>query len=197
MEDSVFKHPSMSFDPYQGSHGSPKRSIKRFLAIAVFLIGLGVFLASRFLGSSSDKSETPVITPTPTEVIFPTDTPAPTPELSPDVSPTPSVKPTQNPLDKTSGLDRSALSIEVKNGSGEVGAASKASDLLKSLGYKVVSIGNADGFSYEGATILLKSQKANYGALLKKDVSPSYTVASISSTLSSSSSADAVFIVGK
>lgn len=101
-----------------------------------------------------------------------------------------------SPID-ASGLDRSKLSIAVANGSGIEGTAGKAATILKDLGYNVVSTENADNFNYEGATIKVKKEKGNFLNLLKKDLSKDYTVSASSSDLPSSSSSDALIIIGK
>ena len=131
-----------------------------------------------------------------TEYQFPTDTPPPPTgtESNPTVAPTAKAV---NPIDAATGLDRSTLSVEVQNGSGVTGAASKGSDILKSFGYKVSAIGNADNENYENATIQVKSTKSNYLALLKKDLGFSYTVGTTSADLEPSSTADALVIIGK
>lgn len=101
-----------------------------------------------------------------------------------------------SPLNK-SGLDRSKLSVSVVNGSGIEGTAGKAAALLKELGYNIASTGNADNFNYQGATIKVKDSKNNFLPLLKKDLAKEYTVNSTSSDLPSSSSTDALIIIGK
>src|SRR3990167_9003906 len=85
---------------------------------------------------------------------------------------------------------------EFQNGSGEAGVAGKAAGILKDLGY-LASTGNADNFNYSNVTIQVKSTKSDYLALLKKDLSASYTIGSSSSDLSATSSADALVIIGK
>lgn len=180
----------------------PRRSRKSkkwvvFLVLIIFLVSL-VLGAMRYFGGKSGSEKAAQITPVPTEEIFPTDTPYPSPTATgptPTTGPTP--KPTGNPIDKTTGLDRSAFSVEVQNGSGEVGAGSRAADVLKEFGYHVISIGNADSFDYDGTTINVRDSKKAFLPLLKKDVSSAYTVSSTSATFSASSSADAIVIIGK
>lgn len=189
----------------QGSYigGQRRRSKKKVvIALVIFLLLVGgVFGGSKFLGTKEDVKGEKAPTPSPTDIIFPTDTPSP----SPTEEPTPTEKakstatprPTQNPKDSASGLDRSELTVEVQNGSGEKGVASGGSEVLKVFGYSVVGIGNADNFEYQGTTILIKSSDVKFLPLLKNDVSKQYTVSSTSATLSASSSADAVVIIGK
>jgi hypothetical protein len=177
-----------------------KRKInKRFIyLVTAILIILVLFFGSRLLGSNKneDINDVPAVT-TPTD--FPTSTPEPTSVESPTPSPTntPTPKPTVNPVDKTSGLDRSKLSITVQNGSGTVGAAGKAADLLKNLGYDVLGTGNADNYDYTNVVIQVKAADASFLTLLKKDLGESYTIGSNSANLSSSFSSDALVIIGK
>lgn len=197
MEDSSFQSPVNQFN-YSAQEG-PKKP-KKFIYVIIFLIIVaGFFLTKGLFFGSSEQKETPSITPTPTEYQFPTDTP--TPSISPsDSSAKATISPTTkevNPVDQSTGLDRSTLSIEVQNGSGVTGAASKGSDILKNFGYKISSIGNADNENYENVTIQVKSTKTNFLALLKKDLGFSYTVGTTSADLSSSSTADALVIIGK
>lgn len=200
MEDNQFQQPLGNQNyPNKGS-GRLKKILFMFFFL-LLLVGVGYFATKYFLGSEKEtKSLT--ITATPTEYQFPTDTPTPiaTPTaVLKKVTPTakPTVKPTVNQADSQSGLDRSALSVEVQNGSGEAGVAGKGSDTLKALGYNVISTGNADNFDYQDVTIQVKSTKSGYLALLKKDLGSSYTVGTTSADLSSSSTADALVIIGK
>lgn len=198
MEDLSFSDASrMQYQSPAQPSSTTRKSRKRFyILLAVIVLILIIFFGrSAFLGS---EKQTPTPTPTP-EFQFPTDTPAPTEETSPtpNVTEEPTPKPTSNPVDKATGLDRSDLSVEVQNGSGVVGAASKASEVLKSFGYHVVATGNANSFDYTGTVVQVKPEKSSYLSLLRKDLSTSYTIGNTSSDLSASSSADALVIVGK
>jgi len=195
MEDSSFQSPINQFN--YSSPEVPKKP-KKFIYVVLFLIILvGFLLTKNFFFGSNKQKEVPSITPTPTEYQFPTDTPALSPTVSEsEPTATPTTKPV-NPVDQSTGLDRSTLSVEVQNGSGETGVAGKGADVLRDFGYKIAAIGNADNFNYESATIKVKSTKSNFLALLKKDLGFSYTVGSASADLDSSSTADALVIIGK
>lgn len=188
--EAPFASPTYSPQPSRSRGKNMKRVI---IVIIIFIlvgaIGIG---ATRFIPAEK-KAPVVKITPTPTDV-FPTDTP--TPEVSPSVKPSPASA-TANPVDKATGLDRSSLTVIVQNGSGAVGVASKASDVLKGFGYHVTSLENASNFEFQQTEILVKSAKAKYLPLLKKDLSGTYSIGSTSATLSASSSADAVVIIGK
>lgn len=174
----------------------PKRK-SRFINIAlVLIVVLLLFFVGKFIFGGSKKTQVALPpTPTPTEFQFPTDTPAPSSGL-----PTSSVTPTiakKNPVDSATGLDRSTASVEVLNGSGTVGAASKASDTLKALGYNVVSTGNAANFDFASTEVHVKSTKSKFADLLKSDLSSSYTISVANADLEASASADIRVIVGK
>ncbi|MFH1186617.1 MAG: LytR C-terminal domain-containing protein [Candidatus Levyibacteriota bacterium] len=197
MEDLNLGETSLNINP-RPKKRLPSRAI--FLIVAVVILLLIIFAISRsFFGGSSEEKIEP--TPTPTEFQFPTSPPEESlaPETSPTDEPTkePTLKPTSNPVDKESGIDRSELSISVENGSGVAGVAGKATSLLKGLGYKITSTGNADKFDYENLTIKVKSGSSKYLELLKKDLGEEYTIGATFSDLSASSSADALIIIGK
>lgn len=177
-----------------GNNSNNKWKLIRIVACILVLLGVGAFVANYFFFQKKPAEVAVSITPTPTEFVFPSDTPTPV-VATPTASP--SAKPTVGAIDKMSGLNRADLLVDVQNGSGAVGVASKMADTLKNLGYTVGTIGNADAYTYQDVTVLVKSAKSKYLPLLKKDLSTSYTVASSSATLSASSPADAVVIVGK
>jgi len=179
---------------------APKsKSRKRFfyLLAAVVVAIILLFALFKVFGSKSSKSTSSQITPTPTQEVI-TETPTPTVSLTPTVTTTPTAKPTVNPVDKTTGLDRSTLSVAVQNGSGVTGAAGTAADYLTSLGYNVVSKGNAATEDFTNVTIQVKSTvKTGFLSLLKSDLSSKYTIGTTSSDLSASSSAEALVVIGK
>lgn len=197
MEEGSSLGTEQRYQPAQTYSPSPKKGNRIFfIIVSLLIIGLIIFGATRLLGSRNKAPEEKP-TPTPTAAVSPTDTPTPEESPTPEPSKTPTPKPTTNPIDSATGLDRSKLSVEVQNGSGEVGVASRASDFLKSLGYRVVTIGNADNFGYENVVISVKSDSSTYLSLLKSDLAKQYTVGSTSASLSASSSADALVIIGK
>jgi hypothetical protein len=198
MDDSPFPSPGLDNNP-----NSKNRKRFVFLFFAIILILLLAFLGTRFLGQT-DNANTDT-TPSPTEFVIPTDTPTPevTEEPSPseNETPTPTKRATTgsstSSIDKASGLDRKDLSVVVQNGSGEKGVAGRTSDELKAFGYDVTGTGNADNFTYTDVTIKVKSASKDFLAILKKDLSSTYTIGSATSDLPASSTSDAVVIVGK
>lgn len=178
---------------------SPRKSRRLiFIIFIIIVIGAAVFGGRSFLGSKNEKQDKSSIIPSPTgQIELPTDTPVPTNSPTPEATVVPTRKPTANPVDKATGFDRSTISLEVQNGSGEFGAASKASEVLKIFGYRIAATGNADNFNYENLTIKVKSDKSHFLELLKKDLGFNYTIGSTSANLSATSSADALVVVGK
>ena len=192
MEDTILQ-PNVLDKP-------PKRSKFIIFFIISIAIIIAIFGGWRFLSSRTQKATAPAVTPSPTEYQLPTEAPeSPTPEATKRAKPTasPTAEPTVNPVDKSTGLDRSKLTVEVQNGSGVVGSAKKAADALKELGYVISSTGNADSYEYSNVTIQVKSGKRNFLSLLQKDLGSSYTVGTVSANLTATSSADALVIVGK
>lgn len=195
MDEQTFERPLSSSSPSQPV--KKKRSPLILLTFFILLIVIIAFFVKQFIFNTKEVKNAS-ITPTPKEESqLPTDTP--TPEISPTEEPTnaPTPKPTSDPIDKTTGLDRSGLNVEVLNGSGEKLVGSKGSEVLKSFGYHIVSVANADNFDYENVTIEIKKEKSQYLALLKKDLGASYTIGTTSEDLSASASADARVIIGK
>lgn len=99
--------------------------------------------------------------------------------------------------DKVLGLPRANLSITVENGSRQYGKGNELSLMLKDFGYKIAGLKNADSPNYEDLSIKMKNTVWDYRYLLLRDLKfASYNVATISSDLSASESADAVIVVG-
>lgn len=193
---SPFKVQRYEYTPSRKSSGN----WGKFLIVIIIFLLLGslIFTFTKFSDFTKKDQQKKSLTPTPTEFVFPTDTPTPTPKESPTpkaIVSTPTI--TKGSIDKATGLDRSKLVVVVLNGSGQIGAASKASEALKNLGYQILRIGNAKNYTYENMVIEIKNTKKSYLNLLKKDLAEFYTIGSSSATLTESLSEDAVVIVGK
>lgn len=198
-----FLNPSRRSYVYESSKSSGnKKRVLLIVAGIIILIALVVFAVIATGGKGeSEKNLTPTpaqatATPTPS----PSETPTPTsgkttPSPTPKTSPTPA-KGTPTPTGTSGTLDRSNLKVKILNGSGVAGAATKASDALKKLGYDIVSSGNADNFDYTDTTIQVKSTKKTYLSQLKTDLSDTYTIGSATADYTGTD-ADAVVIVGK
>lgn len=192
-----FLNPSRRSYVYESSKNPGNKSRIILIVIGVIiLIALIAFAVIATGGKGEEALPVPtesIETPTPTEII---ETPTPveeTPTTTPKVSPT-GTKTTPAPT-LSGGLDRADLTIEIQNGSGVAGAATKVSDILKNLGYDISSTGNADNFDYTKTVIQVKSTKKAYLDTLKKDLSTDYTIGSATSDYTGD--ADALVIVGK
>lgn len=190
----------VSFNEYETVKRSkkfPKMLLVMMLLIVLVviagIIGVGYFATDR-------EKEVAVIslTPVPTQEVTPTQ-----PQDSTETTGAPTTtkgNPTATPKSTaktTSSDNRSNMSIVVLNGSGIAGAARGISEFLSGLGYRIVSTGNADAFTYQDVVIQIKKSKSNFLTTLKKDLEKSYTVGSVSATLAESASSDAVVTVGK
>lgn len=143
------------------------KKIVIFLTILIIAIGTLGFFLVR---RSATKK---VVTPAVTKEVVPTATPTPKP------------------------LDRSKLSIQVLNGSGEPGASKKGSEVLEPLGYNIIQVSNADNFQYEKVTVKIKQSKQEYLDQLKKDLEKNYEIGSTSADLAETTREDAIVIIGK
>lgn len=93
-------------------------------------------------------------------------------------------------------LVRSEITFEVLNGSGVSGAAAKATDKLKSLGYTVIKVGNADTSNYKNTSLYISKDITKLSALILEDIHLEYKNATFSGDLKSST-ASARLILGK
>lgn len=154
--------------------GYKDRGSKSMVLWVVIVIGVALLTGFGLLvlvqGPSSLTSFFASPTPTPTS----TPTPTPTPEVA----------------------NRSALTIEVLNGSGKAGAAGVMRKFLEEKGYTVDSVGNADRSNFEQTEIHVKEDKEDYLSLLKEDLSESYTVSTAAADLAPEAEVDAQVIVG-
>ncbi|MFZ5844900.1 MAG: LytR C-terminal domain-containing protein [Patescibacteria group bacterium] len=151
--------------------GSSKRTIFVWAATVIALalvIGGGLILAARG-GLRRVTIFAPKPTPTPT--LIPTPTPEP--------------------------VKRENLTIEVLNGGGIAGAASKMKKFLEEKGYKVEAVGNTEAYTYGETEILVKPEKAVYLSLLEEDLKDEYTIGTATATLTAEAAYDAQIIVGK
>jgi hypothetical protein len=169
MKDSFSEFPSYV------ERSSPKPKLLLIFVIVLLLI-IAALAGLYFLGATKNNR---VVQSIPT-------VPTPTP---PKQSPTP--LPTQ-PV-----LNRSDITVAIKNGSGTAGAAKGISSTLNGLGYTIGAISNADKFTYTGITIHVKKSKSQYLDQLKKDVMENDSAASVSASVDDTITTDAEVIVGK
>ena len=112
---------------------------------------------------------------------------------TPTSTPTPKMTPTPTPNETT----RESLSIQVLNGGGVAGAATKMKKALEDKGYLVTDTGNDGSYTYEKTEIIVKASKKAYIPLLEEDLKDSYTLGSSAASLEDTASYDARVIVGK
>lgn len=138
------------------------------VCVIVVVIGVGIITLS--------KGKFPIT--------FAKPTPTPTQAPMPTVTPTPAV-------------DKKTISIEVLNGSGVAGVASKMKNILEEKGYTVTGTGNAKTYDYDKTEIQTKERVASYSALIQADLTGSYVIGTTSSSLKSSLPYDVIVIIGK
>lgn len=117
-----------------------------------------------------------------------------------EVSPTPmaifSPSPTSEATPGAGSLNKAEPKIRVLNGSGTSGLASSFKDFLEGLGYKVVSLGNADNYDYASTELRFKEDFNKFKDTLVSDLSGKYSVKVNSNDLSATDSADIEVIIG-
>jgi len=148
-----------------------------WLLIVLIIIGALVFAFFRGIGPFAqfrgEKGET--VSPTPQTASSPIS----------ESSPSPSAE-----------VDKSEPAIRVLNGSGEEGVASSVKDFLEELGWRVISIGNAQSYEFDNTTIILKEGFGNFESALVADLSEKYSVNVGSDILEASDEADIQVTVG-
>lgn len=112
-------------------------------------------------------------------------------EPAPTITPIATAEPTPEPE-----LRREDLRLQILNGGGVAGAASKAQQHLEGLGYNVADVGNASSFDFTETEIRIKDSKREYLQLLRDDLSEEYTLASGAETLGEDSDYDVVVVIG-
>jgi hypothetical protein len=116
-------------------------------------------------------------------------------------APVPTVRatatPTPTPEVKEEELDLSKYEISVLNGSGKIGEAGRAQDLLEAEDFVVVSTGNAASFDFEMTEIKAKkSVPEGAVALISDTLKEAYEVDSDLETLESGNKYDVVVTIG-
>lgn len=173
----------------RSSNVAPRTPGKALYIILILLllvvIGVG---AAQYLSSRAGVTEDAVATPIEFEQ------PEEQPQITVTVQPTQSEPEEEEEESEAQETKRSDLSIVIHNGNGEAGVAGKASNILKQLGYKVHSTGNAANYDYEKTVIRISKDKAVYLELLKDDLSSSYTIGETSTNYTGAG--DALIIIG-
>lgn len=169
-------------EPITPSFGYPDISVHKKSPVAgIFLWALGVIgvvvaIGAIIIATSRGSIQLPAIgvKPTPTPTIAPMPTATPTPVI-----------------------DKTTLNIQVLNGSGIAGEASKMKTLLEEKGYTVEGTGNAKSYEYEQTEIQVTADNEAFISVLTSDLAGSYVVGSTSANLKDSLQYNAVVIVGK
>ncbi len=161
----------------------PPKNIKLFvvivLIVAVFVILLGGGIYVYLTGTNKTQK--------PKEETQPVSTSTPTPTFPPSPSPSPTELPQK---------ELSSYKIEVLNGSGLIGAASKVKDLIEKNGFKVSEVGNASSYDFERTQIQVKKNVPEEVVdKLKELLGKSYTL-EMGDNLEDKSSFDIVITVG-
>jgi len=117
--------------------------------------------------------------------LFARSTPTPRPTAAPTPTPTPAA------------IDKTSFEIQVLNGGGTSGAASKMKSFLEDKGYTVSGTGNTDEYTYTTTEIHGKATMQDAIANLQADLTGTYTLGTVAADLSASASADVQVIVGK
>lgn len=116
-------------------------------------------------------------------------TPLPVATLIPTIEPVPSASP--------SPIKREELKVQILNGSGVSGAASKAKALLTGLGYTSIDTGNALISDLVQTEVSVKSSAKELFTTVIKDLSKSYNAVESSKPLIETSKYDIVITLGK
>jgi hypothetical protein len=142
------------------------------VVVGLGLIGGGIWVSQKAL--SDKKAESPVTVPA---------------EVS---EPTKAVEARSTP-----SLERKELKVEVLNGSGVAGQASKVSQYLEGLGYQDIKTANAKRYDYVETVVQIKESKKAYLEMVKGDVGKKYALAGEIETLEEKIEFDVVIIAGK
>lgn len=122
--------------------------------------------------------------------------------MLPKESPTPEAMSTPTPQQETatptpvSKEDKESLKIQVLNGSGIAGEASKVEGSLNDAGFTTITTGNAKSYDYTDTELSVKSSVSNELKSEIKDALSGYTLKD-SDELPDSSTYDVVITVGK
>lgn len=168
--EELFKTKESMLMPEISTHRSGPRPLIGWAVVVVtaaVVIGIALLVMSRGLPRFPGMTRKP--TPTPTPIATP----------SPEAP------------------KREDLSVQVLNGGGKPGAASKMKDFLETKGYKVDNLGNTEEYTYSKTEILVKAAKSAYLLLLEQDLKEGYDIGTAGATLPDSVKYDAQVIVGK
>ena len=151
-----------------------------FIAFIIGLsIGAGLIGGIFYYRSNVSKTNKEIVN------IKPTSTPMSTPEVTVEENETEEKK-----------IDLSKYKVQVLNGSGIKGIASKTSNLLEEAGFKDIDTGNADSYNYTKTEVSFKDSVESDVFKSIEDALTDYTIEK-SDDLKDTSDYDIVIIVGQ
>ncbi|OGM05684.1 hypothetical protein A2125_00160 [Candidatus Woesebacteria bacterium GWB1_43_5] len=112
------------------------------------------------------------------------------------LTPTPTPSP-ESAAQKETEVDLKSLKVEVRNGSGMPGEATRVSDILKNSGFEIIETKNADSFDFKETEVRLKEKYApEVLEIIAKALSGDYEVIQ-SDFLDKEARFDIVIVVGQ
>lgn len=152
-------------------------SSKPLIVWAIVTIVVAILTGSVLFALSKKSVQLPsfMVKPTPTPTPLPTPTPTPTP----------------------APVDKKTLKIQVLNGGGVAGAASKMKKALEAQEYTVTGTANADEYTYAKSEIHTKKSAEAAIELISTDLKDDYTFGASAADLSDDVEYDVQVIVGK
>ena len=138
--------------PKSMSKGMPSFSMPRIplfrKELLIFIVAFGLSFGAFFLLSRSNFASMKLPSmPSIPSISNPFAAVKPSPTAVPTIAPTP-----------TPSYDKETLRVKILNGSGEVGIASTAKELLSDGGFKEIVTANADNYEYETTVYQIKAE---------------------------------------
>lgn len=115
--------------------------------------------------------------------------------LQPTSTPTPTLTPSPTPVPVA--VNKDELEVQILNGGGVAGAATKMKTFLEEKGYTVSEVGNAEEYTYEQTEVHVKKSVSGNLPEIKKELEEAYTVGAAAEDLPDDSKYDVRVIVGK
>lgn len=170
----LFKRPTPNVMPEITVHKNGPRKKNPLMMLLVIIIivaalGGGIFVAK---GKSFSVAKLFMAAPTPTPTPAPTPTPTPQP------------------------VNRKDIKLQVLNGGGVPGAASKIKSFLEDKGYTVSDVSNAAAYTYTKTEVQVQPGKEAYQKLLMDDLKDTYSLATNAAALSADVPYDVRVVVG-
>lgn len=162
---------NMAFDTSSSSFstqsGSKKNRNKVVIAIIAVVVLIAGFLLYRNIAGRQTETDT-------VETSKPTKAPTPTPELS-----------------------KEDIKIQVLNGTGTEGEATKVSDILTDAGFVDIETDNADSYDNTTTTISAKSSALEFAEEIKEALSEEFDSVTVDEDLDEESEFDIVITTGR